>query len=239
VPDRSAARHAVPDLTFEVTGAEPLRFAAVPTVLFRLAIARSGGGPIRSVNLTTAIQIAVARRRYDRRAQRALAELFGEPERWGTTLRPLAWTRATLVVPPFEDGAEVDLAVPCTCDVELAVHKYFHAVRDGDVPLDFLFSGTVFHAAADGRLQTAQISWAKDTSYRLPAGLWHELMDRYFGGGSWLRLSGDSYDRLSAYRTRHALGGWDDTVRRLLDRAEQDAAHAPRTADTAGAPWTP
>ncbi|MET8678997.1 DUF6084 family protein [Streptomyces sp. NPDC004647] len=234
-----ASEHAIPDLTFAVTSAEPERFAAVPTLRFGLEISRTGGGPIRSVSLTTAIRIDVARRRYDRGAQQALIELFGEPERWGSTMRPLPWTQTTLVVPPFDGGTTVDLRVPCTCDTELAVTKYLRAVRDADVPLDFLFSGTVFFDAADGRLRTAQISWAKDTTWQLPAGLWHGLIDRYFAGSPWLRLSRDSYDRLDAYRARQVLTSWDDTVDSLLEQAGSRSRETPTTAETAGAPWTP
>lgn len=224
-----AASQASPDLAFAVTRVEPVAFAAVPTLTFRVAITRSGGGPVRSVSLNTAIRIAAARRGYDTVDHSAMAELFGAPEQWATTLRPLHWTQTTTVVPPFDESTSVDLAVACGTDAELAVTKYFHAVRDGDVPLDFLFSGTVFHTGPDGSLRTAQISWNKDTTYRLPAQLWHGLIDRYYAGSTWLRLSKDTHDRLSAYRARGVLPDWDETVRSLLDRTEP-AAH-----DTAGA----
>ena len=38
-----------------------------------------------------------------------MLELFGTPERLGTTLRTLPWTRTTLVVPPFEGATTVTL----------------------------------------------------------------------------------------------------------------------------------
>jgi hypothetical protein len=215
-----AGRHDIPDLTFAVTGARPLPHAAVPTVVFRLAIGRSGGGPVRSVTLSTAIRIAVTRRRYEHADRLALAQLFGQPEQWATSMRPLAWAQLTTIVPPFDETTEVDLAVPCTRDPELAITSYFHAVRDGDVPLDFLFSGTVFHTDAQGLLRTAQISWAKEADWALPAELWHTLTERYFGGTAWLRISRDAHDRLSAYRARHAHTDWDDTLDALL-AAEQ------------------
>jgi hypothetical protein len=229
-----AAAQASPDLGFSVALAEPVPFAAVPTLMFRVAITRNGGGPVQSVNLTTGIRIAAPRRRYDTVPTSAMAELFGAPEQWGTTLRPLAWTQTTTVVPPFDDSTSIDLAVPCSTDAELAITKYFHAVREGDVPLDFLFSGTIFHTGPDGGLRTAQISWAKDATYQLSAQLWHGLIDRYYGGSTWLRLSKDAHDRLSAYRAQQVLPGWDETVHSLLDRAEPPIPH-----ETAGAPWTP
>jgi len=244
-PSGGAAVRDSPDLGFAVALAEPVAFAAVPTLRFRVAITRDGGGPVRSVNLTTAIRIAAPRRRYGTVSHSAMAELFGAPEQWATTLRPLAWTQTTTVVPPFDDSTSVDLAVPCSTDAELAITKYFHAVRDGDVPLDFLFSGTIFHTAPGGALRTAQISWAKDTTYQLSAQLWHGLIDRYYGGSTWLRLSKDAHDRLSAYRARQVLNGWDETVHSLLDRAGRALGPAaartadPTAHDTAGAPWTP
>ncbi|WP_194074697.1 DUF6084 family protein [Streptomyces barkulensis] len=246
-PAGAPSRHVIPALSFEVTGAGPERHAAVPTLRFDVEITRTGGGPVRSVSLTTAIRIDVTRRHYDQRARAALAELFGEPERWATTLRPLAWTRTTVVVPPFDETTTVGLTVPCPCDAELAVTKYLRAVPGGEVPLDFLFSGTVFFDGGQGRLRTAQISWAEDAGYRLPAALWHTLVDRYSGGSPWLRLSRETHDRLDAYRTRWTLGTLDDAVGALLDRAEGLRAHSPaapatpdipRTPETTGAPWT-
>ncbi|MEU6084822.1 DUF6084 family protein [Streptomyces sp. NPDC047108] len=237
------AQHAIPDLVFTVTGVEPERFASVPTLRFGLEIRRAGGGPVRSVSLTTAVRIDVARRRYDAAEQRALAELFGEPQRWGSTVRPLSWTQVTVVVPPFDESTTVGLHVPCTYDTELAVTKYLRAVRDGDVPLDFLFNGTIFYEAPDGGMRTAQISWNSDAAFRLPAGLWHELIDRYFDGSPWLRLSRETYDRLDAYRAGGVHVGWDATVRSLLDAAPHGAGSPavpdlPSLPATAGAPWT-
>ena len=50
----------------------------------------------------------------------------------------------------------------------------------------------------------------------------------------WLRLPRETYDRLGAHRARHALGGWDATVRSLLDRAAD-----PLPSEPAEAPCTP
>ncbi|MCZ7433316.1 DUF6084 family protein [Streptomyces sp. WMMC1477] len=224
-PERTtAATPDIPDLSFAVTGVAQERFAAVPTLRFGLDVG-SDGVPVRSVSLTVAVRIDVVRRRYDPAEQRALAELFGVAERWGTTLHPLTWTQFTVQVPGFTDGTHVDLVLPCGYDSEIAVTKYLSAVRDGEVPLDFLFSGTVFYTDADGRLLTARVSWSKDATFGLPAELWHELIDRYYPQSPWLRLSRETWGRLAAYRERHVLTGWDETVRGLLDQA--GAAPAP------------
>jgi hypothetical protein len=126
------------------------------------------------------------------------------------------WTRTTLVVPAFEGATVAELDVPCTYDLEVAASRYFDALPDGDVPVEFLFSGSVFYAAADGRLQTARISWEEDAEYRLPVTVWREAMERHFPGTAWLRLPKDSYDALCAYKSRRALATWDDVFAELL-----------------------
>lgn len=222
----------VPDLDFAVTGAHAVTDAAVPTIGFRLAIGRTGGGRVRSVSLNVDVRIAVAHRRYDHADRLVMARLFGQPEQWATSMRPLTWARVSTVIPPFDERRETELPVPCSRDMELAVTSYFHGVRDGRIPLDFLFSGTVFHDGPDGRLRTAQISWSKEAACQLPAGLWHEVTGRYDGGTSWLPLAPGTYDELTAHRNRNALTGWDETVADLLVRA--------RARDTSGGTaWTP
>ena len=75
---------------------------------------------------------------------------------------------------------EIDLAVPCTYDIEVAGTKYLHALADdGDVPLVLLFSGTTFSARRDG-LQRRAGAWHEEASYRLPVRVWRDVMDLYF-----------------------------------------------------------
>jgi len=211
-----AEQTSVADLSFGVEGAAPVDYAAVPTLAFRVRIDNAGAVPVRSVLLDTQIQIAARLRAYGVAEQQRLGDLFGTPERWRDTLRTLAWTRVTLAVPPFSGHTVVDLPVVCTYDLEVAAAGYLGALEDGVVPLELLFSGTVFYSAADGRLQAERIAWTKEATYSLPVCLWRETMDRHFPGSAWLRLSRDSYDRLRAYRARHAHASWDDAVEALL-----------------------
>ncbi len=95
--------------------------------------------------------------------------MFGTPERWGQTLRPMLWTHVSAVVPPFTGTCIVDLPVPCSYDFSLAATKYFAALEGDAIPLCFLFSGTIFYRADEGALQVAQISWEKEAYFRLPA----------------------------------------------------------------------
>ena len=61
----------------------------------------------------------------------------------------------------------VDLPVPCSFDFNVAATKYFYGLEGGEVPLAFLFSGTVFYRDADDFLQMEQIPWSKEAEYRL------------------------------------------------------------------------
>jgi hypothetical protein len=211
----------VPQLSFGVTDAVAERYSAAPILNFALSIERLGGGVVRSVLLDTQIQIAARQRPYGGAEQAALVELFGTPERWGTTLRTLLWTRTTLVVPPFTDSVQVTLPVACSYDLEANAANYLSGLRDGEVPLEFLFSGSVFYAGPGGMLQTARISWEQEAQYRLPVSIWREAMDRHFPGVAWLRLGRPAFDRLRAYKAEHGLRTLEDAVERLLGEGGQ------------------
>ena len=225
-PWAAAGAGSIPELRIAVTGAARLEHAALPTLRFALHV-DAAGAPVRSVLLDAQIRIAATRRAYPPESDDRLFELFGARADWGTTVRSLLWTHTTLVVPPFAGATDADLLVPCTYDLEVAAARYFDALRDGEVPLEFLFSGTVFYSAADGRLQTARLSWELEAEYRLPVAVWRETMEHHFPGTAWLRLDRESHDRLAAYKSRRALPTWAAVVDELLprsgDREEGDA----------------
>ena len=122
--------------------------------------------------------------------------MFGPPDRWGKTMRSMLWTHAHAIVPAFTGGTTVDLAVPCSFDFNVAATKYFAALEEGEIPLCFLFSGTVFYQAEDGRLQVAPISLDKQADFRLPVAVWKQMMDHYYPHSAWLCLDRDVFDRL-------------------------------------------
>jgi hypothetical protein len=204
----------LPSLAFAVESASAVRFAAAPTVAFALRV--TSDKPVRSLALNAQIRIAPARRRYSERDQERLVELFGAPERWGETLRTFRWAQVSALVPPFDAQTSVELSVPCTYDLEVGTAKYFYALDEGDVPLEFLFSGTIFFAEG-ALLRTAQISWESEAAYRMPARVWKEAMEHHFPGSAWLRLRQDVFDRLVAYKSRQALPTWEAALERLLD----------------------
>jgi hypothetical protein len=212
----------VPDLDFRVEGAEVLEYAAAPSLLFKLHVENLEGEPIRSVSLNTQIRIAATQRHYDTMEQERLLEVFGEPHRWGNTLRSLLWTHTTLQVSPFSGTTVVDMPVPCTYDLDVVAAKYFYALEDGEVPLEFLFSGTVFYAGEGGRLQIARISWEKEAEYRMPVRLWKEMMEQYFPNSAWIRLHKDAFDQLYDYKVRMGLPTWEAAVEALLRMGERE-----------------
>lgn len=212
----------MPDLDFEIEGAEVLEFAAVPSLLFKLRIENLEEEPIRSVSLNTQIRIAATQRHYETAEQERLLELFGEPHRWRNTLRSLLWTHTTLQISPFTESTVVDMPVPCTYDLEVVAAKYFYALADGEIPLEFLFSGTVFYAGEGGRLQVDRISWEKEAEFRLPVRVWKEMMERYFPNSAWIRLHKEAFDRLYDYKVRMGLPTWEAAVEALLRASEQE-----------------
>src|SRR5277367_2754366 len=200
----------IPELDFKLEGAEAVPFGASPLISFKLRVANSGNEEaIHTVVLRAQIQIEVTRRHYTREEQTKLLDLFGEPDRWGQTLRNLLWTNAIVVVPPFAKETVVDLQVPCTFDFNVGATKYFHGLQDGDLPLNFLFSGTVFYRGPEDTLQVAPISWEKEAKFRLPLKTWRILIDEYYPNTAWLCLRRDAFERLHEYKIRNGIPSWE------------------------------
>ena len=212
---------AAPELAVGVLDAAPLEYAAAPTLGFALEIATAGDVAVRSILLDVQLQIAARRRPYDEREQTTLFELFGAPRDWGTTLRTLLWARSTLVVPPFTGRTVVDLPIVCSYDLDVAASRYFDALAGGDVPLELLFSGTIFYGGPGGGLQAARIPWDLEAEYRLPVAVWRAALDRHFPGTAWLRLGREAFDALKTYRSQHGHITWDAAVAELLTHADE------------------
>src|SRR4051794_4738774 len=119
----------MPDLNFQVEGAGPERFAAAPLLRFTLRITEAVAAgreptPIQAVAIRCQVRIEPARRHYTADEKGRLLDLFGTPERWGQTVRPMLWTHVGAVAPPFSGVGVVDLPVPCSADFNLAATKY-------------------------------------------------------------------------------------------------------------------
>jgi hypothetical protein len=211
----------VTSLTFEVVDARPEPYAAIPTLLLRLRIAAAEGEPVHAVALRGQIMIEPQRRRYAATEEEQLVELFGETPRWGDTLRPFLWTHVATMVPSFTGSTEIDLAVPCTYDFEVAAAKYLHALRRGEIPIVLLFSGTAFSMDA-GVLRVDPVPWHEEASFRLPVATWRAVMDLYFPNCGWVRVRRDTLDALQRFKASRALLGWDEVLTQLLKEARED-----------------
>ncbi len=210
------------EIDFKVLEVKAQPYAATPTLAFRMRIAEPSGAVIHSISLHCQIRIEPQRRRYSRDEEERLRELFGPAPQWGDSLKPFLWTHVDTMVRGFEESIEFDLPVLCTYDFEVAAAKYLHALGDGDIPLLFLFSGTVFAKSPAG-LSVSQLAWHKDATYRMPVKVWRELMDLYFPNGGWLRLQRESLDALLKFKARYALATWDQVIEVLLRAAGEGA----------------
>jgi hypothetical protein len=179
---------------------------------------------IHSVALRCQIRIEPAKRSYDEVEKAGLLDLFGEPHRWGQTLKSILWTHTSLVVPPFTGSTLTQLPVPCTYDFNLAVSKYFYSLEDGEVPICLLFSGTVFYSEEDGLLQVVQIPWDKEAGFRLPVRVWRDMMNHYYPNSAWLCLRKDVFDRLFRYKSQLGLPTWEEALESLLPPTGQQGS---------------
>ena len=222
-------------LTFAIAAAQPAPQTAAPAVTFRLQILNASPNRVHALALRAVVRIEPRGRRYTREEAARLYELFGDVQQWDRTLAPVTWAHSALVIPAFDEQIQVDLPVSCTYDLEIASAKYLHAVRAGDVPLTFLFSGTIFTVPAPPDhppvpvdpggparhgLWIEPVPWSAEATFRMPAQVWQDAMDRFFPGGGWLRLQRDTIDRLQAFRGRQAVVSWDEAIGILLQHAE-------------------
>ena len=205
------------DLRLTVESAEPVPFAAVPLLAFKLRVTNTPAEElIHTIALKVQIQLEATRRQYHPDEQARLRDLFGEPDRWGQTLRSMLWTHVSSIVPRFTGGTVSELHVPCTFDFNVAATKYFHGLASGDVPLRFQFSGTIFYESADGKLQVSPVSWDREATYRLPVKVWKALMDEYYPHSAWLALQKDTFEKLYRYKVDEGIPTWEEAVERAL-----------------------
>jgi hypothetical protein len=187
----------MPELSFRIEGARAVPYAVAPLLGFDLQVTNTSLERIHTIALRCQIQIEAARRSYDPKDQERMRDLFGDPHRWAQTLRSMLWT--------------------CTFDFNVAAVKYFHGLRDGEVPLCFQFSGTVFYESADTGLQVAPIPWDKEVKFRLPVKQWNEMMELYYPNSAWLCLRRDVFERLYRYKVRMGTPAWEETLEGLLE----------------------
>jgi hypothetical protein len=208
------------DLAFAVVDVAPEPYAATPILTARVRITASGDDPVHAIALRCQVRIEPLRRGYSDDEAAGLTDLFGPRERWATTQRNFLWQHSAAMVPGFTGAAEVALALPCTYDFEVAASKYLHALRSGTLPLQFLFSGTVFMAGERG-FSVQQVPWDREDRYDMPVAAWRELIGQHYPDSGWVRLSHDTMTALTTYKSAQGLLGVDEAVTTLLAAARE------------------
>src|SRR5262249_31922808 len=129
-------------------------------------------------------------------------------------LTSMLWANTHEIVPQFEGATTIEVAVPCTFDFNIAATKYFSGIEDGDVPVAFYFSGTLFHGAAN--VQVMPIPWDKEATYRLPIRVWRDMMELYYPNTTWLCLQRDAFERLYAYKVQHGIPTFEQALEAVI-----------------------
>ena len=209
-------------MRFACTGARPEPFAAGPSLLFDLRIGNDDwdttGRRVHSIALRTQIRIEPRQRTYAPQEQARLVDLFGEPARWGETLNPLQLATVATTVAGFTDAITATVTVPLTYDLDIAATKFCHGLADGEIPLLLLFAGTIYYQSEQG-VQVGPVPWSEEAPFRLPVATWRAAMDDHYPGSTYIRLSTATLDALAAYRSKHVITTWDETLERLLKEA--------------------
>ncbi len=211
------------ELTFEVADIQADRFAASPTLSVRLRIGETTGENVHAMALRAQVRIDAQRRRYDEHERAGLVDLFGDPSRWGQTVKPFLWTQCSTTVQGFRDTTEVSLPMVVTYDFEVTGSKYLHALVGGEVPLSLSFAGTVFVRGNTGFV-VERIPWHHDVDYRMPVQIWQELIACHYPGTGWLRLQHETIAALQRFKGERGLLDHDQACATLLSEAEVDAS---------------
>ena len=210
-----------PFTEIEVVGVAAVERAVAPTLRFAAEISDASGREVYTIALTALIEIEPSKRRYDDAGRERLVELFGPPERWSSTTQTLRWAQVEALVPGFHDRTRFEIDVPCTYDLEVASAKYFDALEDGEAPLRFHFTGSVFYCGENGRLQLVRVPWDATARVGLPAETWRAMIDSHYPDGGWVTLHRETLRRLSRMRASSGLPTLDACVAELLDGAER------------------
>jgi Family of unknown function (DUF6084) len=209
------------EVTFAVLDVAPEPYAVTPVLSARIGAAAVGDDPVHAIALRCQVRIEPLRRAYSDDEAVGLADLFGPRERWSTTQRTFLWQHSATMVQGFSGATQVDLPLECTYDFEVTGSKYMQALRDGAIPLQFLFSGTVFTHGAKG-FAVQQVPWDREDRYDLPVSVWRALIAQHYPETGWVRLRRDTVDELAAYKSARGLLGFDDAITSLLAQSTEE-----------------
>ena len=207
----------VPEPDFEVTGARPVRHAAAPMLALDLRVREGTERPVYMIALSVQLMLEPARRAYDDETRTRLIELFGEPERWAMTTRPLVWSKLDVLVPAFTGETTVTIPIACHYDLELAAAKYLDSLPDGEAPVALHFNGMIYYEDERGGLQIVLVPWTKSIDFRLPVSVWRETIEHYYPGTAWVAVRTETLEALQHAKRARNLPTLDACLRSLLD----------------------
>lgn len=199
--------------------AEP--YTVSPVLTARVGVTASGDDPVHAIALRCQVRIEPLRRSYSDDEAAGLLDLFGGRERWANTQRTFLWQHCAAMVPGFTGHTIATLPLECTYDFEVAAAKYLHALRDGTVPLQFLFSGTIFVNSERG-FSVQQVSWDCEDNYAMPVTVWRDLVAQHYPNSGWIRLSHETIAQLAGYKSAHGMLDFDHAITSLLDVTDRE-----------------
>jgi len=215
-PPSSEAPWSGPDPSFAVLGARAVRHAAAPMIALDLQVEEATGREVYMIALRIQVMLEPARRRYDEATRERLRELFGPPERWATTTRPLLWTQLDVLVGAFTGRTVVQVPIAASFDLELAATKYLHSLPDGFAPLALHFNGTVYYRGEDDRVQIVLVPWTNSIDFSFPVAVWREAIEQHYPGTAWLAVRTATFEQLQREKLRRGAATIEDTIRALL-----------------------
>jgi hypothetical protein len=211
------------DVTFAVLDVSPEPYAVTPVLTARVAVAANTEDPVHAIALRCQVRIEPLRRSYSDVEAAALTDMFGTRDRWATTQRTFLWQHCSAMVQGFTGNATVALPLDCTYDFEVTAAKYLHALKSGTMPLQFLFSGTIFVKSERG-FSVQQVSWDCEDRYDMPIGVWRDLIALHYPNTGWVRLRHETVTALAGYKSAQGMLDLDHAVTALIADASQREA---------------
>lgn len=204
------------EVTYTILDVAPEPYAVSPVLTARVGVVADGDDPVHAIALRCQVRIEPPRRSYSDTEAAGLSDLFGPRERWASTQHSFLWQHCTPMVPGFAGTTTVALPLDCTYDFEVAAAKYLHALRDGAVPLQFLFSGTIFVKSERG-FSVQQVPWDREHRYDMPVEVWRALIAQHYPNTGWVRLNHETIAALAHYKSAQGMLDLDHAVTSLLE----------------------
>ena len=208
----------MPDLSFQVEGAEVVANAATPLLAFKLRLTDANPEQtIHTVALRCQIQLEVTRRKYTRGRS-------GAPARSVWRAQPLGPDPAKSFVDARQSGRafvhrERRWSIfPCLAlSISMWRRPNISMVwRTEKCRFACSSAARFFMPAREGGLQVAPISWDKEARFKLPVKVWRDMMESYYPNSAWLCLHKDAFDRLYQYKVRHGIPTWEEALESIV-----------------------